>query len=367
MKATTVLSLSLPILAALLPEFVSAASGKRCSAPTGHRRHHAKHHKTTLKNKIGTTVTPASEKAKSQKPKTVGDNKKKGNATSSGSFGFKSSFIAKNGVVMGFLPDEGDAGGQSTLMTQLNAAYGGDKVAGIYGYYAQAHDGHFDGSQLLQRFDDIKASGAVFNPAVMPTNWVGLTDEDSSQATNIANVMKKFTDAGIEVWLRFAHEMNYYQTDGTYQGGVEDFQTGWKHVAAAVRKIAPKVKMHWTPNIASAEEYAKYWPRDESTVDLVGVDFYPHDASTSFAETMQEFHDTYAKDGRMMVVGETGLGVAASMDDRFKWLNSIYESKKTLKNLVGVAWFNFQKDNYDYRVVIPGSKPTMFSSLFALS
>lgn len=38
----------------------------------------------------------------------------------------------------------------------------------------------------------------------MPTNgWAGLTASDDSQAKAIAAVMKKFTDEGIEVWLRF--------------------------------------------------------------------------------------------------------------------------------------------------------------------
>ena len=38
----------------------------------------------------------------------------------------------------------------------------------------------------------------------MPTNgWTGLTASDDSQAKAIAAVMKKFTDEGIEVWLRF--------------------------------------------------------------------------------------------------------------------------------------------------------------------
>jgi hypothetical protein len=50
----------------------------------------------------------------------------------------------------------------------------------------------------------------------MPTGgWQGLTASDNSQAVNIAKVMKQFTDEGIEVWLRFAHEVNWYQTDGT--------------------------------------------------------------------------------------------------------------------------------------------------------
>jgi len=44
----------------------------------------------------------------------------------------------------------------------------------------------------------------------MPTKgWSGLTKDDNSQALAIAKVMKKFTDEGVEVWLRFAHEIKY--------------------------------------------------------------------------------------------------------------------------------------------------------------
>lgn len=41
--------------------------------------------------------------------------------------------------------------------------------------------------------------------------WWGLTAEDNQQAVAICKVMKQFTDKGVEVWLRFAHEVNYYQ------------------------------------------------------------------------------------------------------------------------------------------------------------
>lgn len=45
----------------------------------------------------------------------------------------------------------------------------------------------------------------------MPTKgWKGLTKDDNFQALAIAKVMKQFTDEGIEVQLRFAHEVNWY-------------------------------------------------------------------------------------------------------------------------------------------------------------
>lgn len=107
-------------------------------------------------------------------------------------------------------------------MLSLNSA--ANAKFAIYGQYAQAHAGtDFDGSQLMQVWDDLKASGAseslevlysfmltttsVFNPAyaahsvpvsllifalsVMPQgSWQGLTPDDNSQAVNICNVRK---------------------------------------------------------------------------------------------------------------------------------------------------------------------------------
>jgi hypothetical protein len=99
-----------------------------------------------------------------------------------------------------------------------------------------------------------------------------------------------------------------YQTDGTYVGTAADFKAGWAAVAAACKSIAPDVKMWWTPNVASADNYAEYAPDDMSTVNLVGIDFYPKSLQTGkeFLDTMKPFHDKYAVDGRMFAIGETG-------------------------------------------------------------
>ncbi|CAH7687267.1 glycoside hydrolase superfamily [Phakopsora pachyrhizi] len=252
----------------------------------------------------------------------------------------------------GLVPDEGDAGGSRQTMSQLNSALGVNSAS--YGWYAQAKSGTtFDGSQLLSVIDDVKACDCVFQPAVMPTGgWKGLTNSDNSQAIAIANVMKKFTDRGIPVWLRFAHEANYYQTDGTYSGNVSDFQAGWSAVAAACNKIAPEVKMWWTPNVADSSSYSTYAPTDMSTVHLVGVDYYPKALSTGseFIDTMKKFHDTYAVQGRMFAIGETGLGYAGSDSDKMSWLKQLTSAKVSLPKMIAFSWFNYQK-TYDYRII----------------
>jgi len=254
------------------------------------------------------------------------------------------------------LPDDGSGGGQSNTMEELIQAIGGKQMATI-GIYAQAEAGTtFDGSQLLDRVDDILASGAALQAAVMPTgsSWQGLTTSDNSQAVNIANVMQQLLDKGVpEIHLRFAHEMNYYQTDGTYPGGPSDFIEGWGVVAAAVKaQCGSKVKMFWTPNVASASSYAQYAPDDfENTVDMVGIDFYPQSLSDgTFLNAMQEFHDTYASATIPMALGETGLGYSGAASDRVSWLSQIASATSSMPYLKACTWFNYQK-GYDFKLI----------------
>ncbi|PLW27215.1 hypothetical protein PCANC_00141 [Puccinia coronata f. sp. avenae] len=270
-------------------------------------------------------------------------------ATSSGAevFGLNADHQLHDRIYLGFLPDVGDKGGTRQTMSQLNSALG--KTSATYGWYGQAVSGTlFDGSQLLAVLDDVKASKAVFQLQ----GWKGLTSSENSQAVAIAKVMKKFTDQGIPVWLRFAHEMNWYQTDGTYAGTAADFKEGWATVSAACKSIAPNMKMWWSPNVASVASYAAYAPDDMSTVNLVGIDFYPKNLSTGkeFVDTMQAFHDKYAVDGRKFAIGETGLGFAGTSADWFSWLSQVTSASAVMKNYVASTWFNYYK-GYNFQIV----------------
>lgn len=76
-----------------------------------------------------------------------------------------------------------------------------------------------------QQYDSIEAdvvqSGAVFIASIMP-NKVRFSDITPTVAGQIAGVLERFTSQGVEVWLRFAHEMNWYAGKGqVYAGGSE--------------------------------------------------------------------------------------------------------------------------------------------------
>ncbi|KAE9404964.1 glycoside hydrolase [Gymnopus androsaceus JB14] len=253
------------------------------------------------------------------------------NGTSSSGFGLPSGGLkTTNGIPFGFLPDVGNSG----TMAGINSALGLSS-ASTYGWYAQITGSTWDGSQSLSQKQDIVNSKAVFIPAVMPT--VDMSEIDSNVAAQVASVLKEFTDEGVEVWLRFAHEVNYYISSGTYSGNVQSYQQAWATIAAAV-KDNPMIKMFWCPNWADASSLAEWFPTDPSTVDIVGMDAYPQSQQT-FDQVYGGFYDAFAtKYNKPFAIGETGPGVG---DDTLKeyWLKQIAEADvQTYPLFISSCW-----------------------------
>ncbi|BGP20884.1 hypothetical protein JCM10213v2_009049 [Rhodosporidiobolus nylandii] len=261
---------------------------------------------TASDGKVSTKVS--TEAAEATKTSSAGGSSSSGSSTSAGSSDSgMAPGISKNHIGIGFLPDY-------TNQHMSDIIDGLGIKSSFYGWYAQLPaSGDWDGSQLLSQMDDIKACNCIFQPAVMPTKgWNGLTKSDNSQALAIASVMKKFTDEGIEVWLRFAHEINWYLSDGTYQGTVEDFKEAWGLVAAAVADN-DKVKM------------------------------FP-------------FYDKYCSEGKIkFAMGETGTMWVATIEERLAWLDQLTsaETAAKLPHYVGITWFNYDKEQ-DFRLWISG-------------
>lgn len=76
-------------------------------------------------------------------------------------------YLKVNNIYIGMLPDDGSGGGKSESLSSLNAIL--PKKSFAYGRYAQVSNGKtFDGSQLYQVLDDVKANGAILHASVMP-------------------------------------------------------------------------------------------------------------------------------------------------------------------------------------------------------
>ncbi|KAF2439339.1 glycoside hydrolase family 26 protein [Karstenula rhodostoma CBS 690.94] len=258
--------------------------------------------------------------------------------------------LKTNCLSIGFLPSEGDSASPRYTMAQINDKLGAK--ASTYGWYAQITSSGFDGSQLLAVKDDIVASGAVFVASVMPSvNFNQITPDIASQ---VAAVMKQFTDAGVTVWLRYAHEMNWYVSDGTYHGTAADFLTSWKTIYNAACKDNAKVSCFWSPNQAgSAADLAPWWPGDEY-VDLVGIDCYPRSEDDTASDALFDrlygaFYDAYSKPyGLPFAIGETGAGKG----QKDQWLQTLVsQDKNKYPNYVSMSWFEFDKEA-DFQIVM---------------
>jgi hypothetical protein len=82
--------------------------------------------------------------------------------------------------------------------------------------YSHLNSDTYNGYELLEEYGDVIKSGAAFIPSVMPvldSGFPGITPEVASQ---VATVMREFTDKGVIVWLRFGHEMNWYTNPVRY-------------------------------------------------------------------------------------------------------------------------------------------------------
>lgn len=85
--------------------------------------------------------------------------------------------------------------------------------------------GSYDGNDQWN-VDDIISSGAVLIASLMPnvSSWTDITPElCESVASFFENT---FTSQGTTVWLRYAHEVNWYTTAASgpeYPGGSKSF------------------------------------------------------------------------------------------------------------------------------------------------
>ncbi|KAF6241890.1 hypothetical protein HO173_000602 [Letharia columbiana] len=263
-----------------------------------------------------------------------------------------------NGIYWGFLPD--DVAG--TTMSHINGDSG--KKASTYGRYSQISSVPYTGDQLTSVMSDVVASGAVFIPAIMPTG-LKFADISTDVANQIASVLEKFTSQGVEVWLRFAHEVNYYVTQAsgpTYPGGTQaEFIAAWQRVHAAVASN-PKILMFWSPNEDSVANLNGWWPGADY-VDIVGMDVYPNPGAT-FASAYGAFYDGFAQQyNKHFCIGETGAANGGSVADKEAWVARLAKGDVSAYPCYKSAtWFEFYK-GVDFRIVEGQSATTVTETL----
>ena len=144
-----------------------------------------------------------------------------------------------NGVPVGWLPD-----GVNITLLQNKVAPG--TTACTYGDYAHIRSTtDYGDDEIAGSASAAAEAGTVFTISLQP-----YIPFNQVEVQNIVASMEKILEAGNQVvWLRFAHEMNWYidtntqNTDTPYIGSTDDFKTLWKNIATAVDR--EKVKMFW--------------------------------------------------------------------------------------------------------------------------
>ena len=283
-------------------------------------------------------------------PIATGGSTSTGNGTvSSGDISLPAGCATKNGIGIGWLPDSDKGVPLSAITSTLN-----NEKPCFVGYYAQITSSSWDGSQLTSKINEAKAGGEpypIFVASVMPSIKMS---EVPNAAGSITKVMQQLTDAGFTVWLRFAHEMNWYDSSaGGYvypQSSIDDYQKAWASVSQAVENN-PKVKMFWSPNSASASELKSAgWYPTSGAVDVIGVDIYPQ-GQKSFSDVYQSFCSGWDVP---FSIGETGIGPDSA--DKTYWLQQLTstDAKTACPNYVGFSYFEYDKEE-DFRVATGGN------------
>ena len=282
-----------------------------------------------------------------------------GGTISNGKISLPAGCESVNGIGFGWLPDYNGAS-----LADDEAAVGNLHPC-FAGYYAQTGLPVWNGGkQITDNLADAQSGGKpypIFIASVMPqgTPFDQFT-KGSTVVNEIASAMTTLTAAGLTVCLRFAHEMNWYDSEAggyIYTGTTEDFSNAWGVVSAAVKDI-DGVYMFWSPNYASSGQDLVndgWYPTSAgSIVDIIGMDIYPAGGS-SFASVYSDFCSNWPS--IPFIIGETGSDNGGSTTDKHDWLEQLTAQAdlQACPKYLGFSWFEYLKGGTDFRIATGGN------------
>lgn len=290
-------------------------------------------------------------------------------SNSASGVGLPANCYRPNGVPMGWLPDGVDI---MTIQNQVDSSHG-PCTYGNYAHITSATSMSGPDSEMDAQAKPSSLHGAVYDIALQP--FIPFSEVSASA---VATSMNKILAEGPQIiWLRLAHEMNWYidtntqNTDSTvkYHGTTDEFKAMWQAVAKAVDRS--RVKMFWSPvgpfkagdTVDTLD--AEWFPGSEY-VDIVGLDAYGETINgeqPTFEKSMGAFCGKYPD--IPVALGETGWLQGGTAAQKEYWLGQV-SGKETLKvcpQYIGFSWFEYDKDG-DYRIVM-GSDGNIAKSVLA--
>ncbi|MFC1479936.1 glycoside hydrolase family 26 protein [Candidatus Omnitrophota bacterium] len=170
--------------------------------------------------------------------------------------------------------------------------------------------------------------------------------------TDFARLIKSFK---VEIFLRFAHEMNgnWYPWSGS-KIGVDKYKDIYKHVKdifdeVGVENVEWVFSVNWedVPPI-KANNFLNYYPGD-AYVDYVGIDGYNWGNTQSWSRwiTFRDlFYKTYDKIREVLkkpvLISE--FSSASSGGDKSEWIRNAMQDMKEVEGIKGFVIFNVNKE-----------------------
>lgn len=300
----------------------------------GHHRYHSS--PVGVGASAGTTATPIPTQAITslQSNNTI---PKSNGTTPSGSgsgVGLSANCYKPNGVPMGWLPDGVDI---LTIQNQVDSSHG-PCTYGDYAHMTSATSMSGPDSEMGAHAMPSSLHGAIYNIALQP--FIPFSEVSASAVT--ASMNKILAKGPQVIWLRLAHEVNWYidtnakNTDPSikYHGTTEEFKAMWQAVAKAVDRS--RVKMFWSPVGPfgagdTVDTLDAEWFPGREFVDIVGLDAYGqviNGKETTFEGEMSAFCGKYPDIS--VALGETGWLHGGTAAQKEYWLGQV-SSKKTLE------------------------------------
>ncbi|MDX6744725.1 glycoside hydrolase family 26 protein [Actinocorallia sp. A-T 12471] len=191
---------------------------------------------------------------------------------------------------------------------------------------------------------------------------------DGSEDDRVVRFARAVRDLDIPLVLSFAHEMNgNWYPWGTKKNEPEDFLAAHRHLHDLfVKEGTTNVIWLWSPNVPSNSgkyKFQPYWPGD-AYVDWVGPIGYFEwsNDSRSFDQLFGPSLTALRKfTKRPVLFPETASPPSA---DKPRYIAELYQAIKSRKDLLGVVWFNLNKE-HDWRVQSDTASLTAFREAVA--
>jgi hypothetical protein len=283
---------------------------------------------------------------------------------------------------------------------------GADRVPAVWVQFAGVPLDAGGTANLDGFIEQVRSVGGVALITLEPNEGLASVTADSARA--VADRLAEYHACGVEIILRFAHEMN-----GSWYPWAQDpepYVAAFRRLATEVHHRAPGVAMLWAPNTglgypfiggrpaaapgsgsakaldtngdgaltASDDPYAPYWPGDDA-VDWVGMsayhfgNTYPWGANVvpradAFAALLTgagtagpDFHEAWAVGhGKPMAIVETGAlwrpsgGGSSELAIKRGWWRQVFSraTESAFPEIKLIGWFEWRKHEAEVNDVV---------------